>query len=483
MRAHVRRVLGLAVLLAVAAGPVRGMVSVSDFPHVVQHADVIVRAKVIRWDEVPWPEASDEALFRKKEGLKPVARVQVLEVRKVLAGQCAERIVMEPFWRDSLQPGQEAYLCLRRSPRLPGAYEAMNLGLLALPVLEDGRVAVPKRVHYPDGAERLLEPDSVETAENVEAALRYYRGPDMDVRPLKDAFAVDEPLALDVTLTNRTSRPMALALDRGRALRIRFGLGLWDGQGRSVLISQTLVTRELMMDDSEFEPLRETVRLDVGESVRRTVEFPLPPAQFAFSPERARTATLTYRSRAQEGEWYGGQFAECPVRLRCADGAWMDTLAQPTDGLAVTLHVYSVWGPARSTVGTPRDVWMEAMFARPEPGPILRSRMTGGFSYSPLDVPPAARAALAARLDVRLGDRVLARPALAPGGLETLLAPVRPGQDARVQHWNLAETVDFSEPGLYRVRLVVPDGDAAARSNEVLVHIPRAEGDAPKEAP
>jgi len=404
------------------------MVGVGEFPQIVQSADVVVRARMIRWDEIGGPEDGSAGSLPGRAGARPVERVMLLEVRKVLAGQCPDRLFVTQFYDhpDSLhlEPGQEAYLCLGRSSRVPGAWRAMNLGLLALPVREDGRVTVPKHVHYLEGAARLLEPGSVETAENVEAALRYYRGPDMEVRPLKDVFALDEPLALVVTLTNRTSRPLAEALDRGRALRVRFSVGLWDEQGRSVLVSRTLATRELMMHESEFEPLHETVRLGVGESVRRTVEFPLPPARFVFSPERVRTATLNYGSRAAEGMWFGWQFAQCPVRLRCADAAWMDTLAQPTDGLAVTLGVHGQWGPARSTVGTPRDVWVTAVLARPEPGPILRSRaMAATEGYGTQDISPAERAALGAHLEVRLGERVLARPAAAPGCGESAPVP------------------------------------------------------------
>ena len=488
MRAHVCLVLWLSVVVAAAAAPVRGFVGVSDFPYTVQHADVIVRAKMIRWDEIPLPEGSAEGLSPKKEGRRAMARVQRLEVRKVLAGQCPDRIFVTPFYGhpDSLdlEPDQECYLFLRWSQRLPGAYEAMNLGLTAIPV-EDGRVVLPKHVHYrgAEGAERLLKAESVETAEKVEAALRYFRGPDLEVRPLKDAFACDEPLALEVTLTNTTSRPMVLALDRGRALRRHFSLGLTDGQGCSVLVNPTLTMREDMMEDSAFEHLRETVRLGMGESLRRTLRFPLPPAQFALSPQRAQTATLVYHSGRRPGAWWGCQFGWCPVRLRGADRTWTDTLARPTDGLTVTLRVAGGWRPARSTVGTRRDVWMDVMLARLAPKPLSRSRMTGGYGYSTPQVSRAEWAALAAHLEVRLGDRVLTHPKPAPGGLGALLERVRPGKRVRVEHWNLAEAVDFSEPGLYRVRLVVPDGEASARSNEVLVRILQADGDAGKEAP
>ncbi len=491
MRAHARLLLWLSVVVAAAAAPVRGFVSVSDFPYTVQHADVIVRAKMIRWDEMPWPEGSAEGLFLNKESRRAMTRVQVLEVRKVLAGQCPDRIFVTPFYGhpDSLdlEQDQECYLCLRWSQRLPGAYKAMNLGLTAMPV-EDGRVVLPKHVHYreAEGAERLLKAESVETAEKVEAALRYFRGPDLEVRPLKNAFACDEPLALEVTLTNTTSRPMVLALDRGRALRRHFSLGLTDGQGCSVLVNRTFMMREDMMEDSAFEHLRATVRLAVGESLRRTLRFPLPPAQFALSPQRAQTAVLVYHSGRRPGAWWGWQFGWCPVRLRGADRTWTDTLAQPTDGLAVTLRVAGGWRPARSTVGTRREVWMEVEIGRPDPGLRSRSQMTwGGDGYSTPQVSRAERAALAAHLEVRLGDRVLARPKPAPGGLGALLERIRPGKRnrIRVEHWNLAEAVDFPEPGLYRVRLVVPDGEASARSNEVLVRILQADGDAGKEAP
>jgi len=486
MHIHRQMVVWLAAVAALtASAPVRGAFSVSDLPSLVQRADAVVRAEVVRWDEVPWPEGSPKAAYFKKEGLKPVVRVQVLEVGKVLAGRCPPRVLMVAFHRgaDALDPGEEAYLCLRRRPilppRPPATYQAMNLGVTALPVA-NGRVRIPKHVHYQDGQKALLQPETTVSAEAVEAALRYYRGPDMAVRALKDVVALGEPLVLEVTLTNRTSGPMTLAMDRGRAVRSRFGLSLYDARGRSVLENWRLFTREDLVAGDASEGLRGTVRLAPGESVRRVIRFPLPPAQFVMPPGRTRTCRLTYTSGRREKAWFGWQCAECPLRLRCADRTWTETLGQPTDDLAVTLSAYATRGPARRTVGTPGGVWVTAILSRPEPLGLARSRAWGSSSFAVPKVTPAEWDALAACLEVRLGDRVLVRPDAAPDGLTRLLdrIPASEGRPIRLEHWNLAEAVDFAEPGLYRVRLVVPDGDGAARSNELLVRILRVEAGA-----
>jgi hypothetical protein len=482
MQIHREMAFWLAAVAALtAASPVRGIVSVSDLPDLVQRADAVLRARAGGWDELPQPEGADRGLFPRKEGARATLRVQALEVRKVLAGRCPDHVLIKGTYTgaDSLKEGEEAYLCLRRSPLpKPGAlYEAANYGLLVLHVLEDGRVRIPKHVHYQDGQKPLLRPETTASAEAVEAALRYYRGPAMAVRALKDVVALGEPLALEVTLTNRTSGPMTLAMDRGRAVRSRFGLSLYDGRGRSVLENWRLLTREDLVAGNALEGLRGTVRLAPGDSVRRVVRFPLPPAQFVMSPGRTRTCRLTYTSGRREEAWFGWQCAECPVRLRCADRTWTDTLARPTDDLAVTLSAYATRGPARRTVGTPGGVWVTAILSRPEPLGLARSRAWSSSSFAVPKVTPAEWDALGACLEVRLGDRVLVRPDAAPDGLNTLLdrIPASEGRRIHLEHWNMAEVVDFAEPGLYRVRLVVPDGDEAARSNELLVRILRVE--------
>ena len=456
MHIHRQTVFWLTAVAAVTAAlPVRGIVSVSDLPDLVQRADAVVRARAGGWDELPQPEGADRGLFPTKEGAPSTLRVQALEVRQVLAGRCPDHVWIQGSYTGAapLEEGEEAYLCLRRSP-LPepeALYEAANFGVLVLHVLEDGRVRIPKHVHYRDGQKALLQPETTATAEAVEAALRYYRGPDMAVRALKDVVALGEPLALEVTLTNRTSGPMTLAMDRGRAVRSRFGLSLYDARGRSVLENWRLFTREDLVAGDASEGLRGTVRLAPGDSVRRVVRFPLPPAQFVMPPGRTRTCRLTYTSGRREKAWFGWQCAECPLRLRCADRAWAETLGQPTDDLAVTLSAYATRGPARRTVGTPGGVWVNAILSRPEPLGMARSRAWSSSSFAVPKITPAEWGTLAACLEVRLGDRVLVCPDAAPDGLTRLLdrIPASEGRPIRLEHWNLAEAVNFAEPGLF----------------------------------
>lgn len=402
---------------------------------------------------------------------RPVA-VTTFRVDRVLAGSCPKRVQVRPGKHPGYRAGTVYLLCL-----VPSAYEGVWEGAyegLASIRIADGRCVMPELYWIQEKDRPHFGDFSVEA---VERAVRRFRGPAMTVRPLQDAFRFDEPLGFAVTLTNPWPEPMTLVLARGEGIPFYAGLRLVDARGFGVLTKSWHSLLHEPGRPPRGEQADPKVTLAPGESVTREVRFFVPLSEFQQDPARTRTAIVRYYG---SGDWQGRQYGRCPVRLRCPYRRWAGELARSGTAWAVRLDSPYWDHDARRTVANRDDVPVYVVLLRGwvhQPGGVRRHTVGSDWRTFGDD---GDRATLAACFRVTRGDKTVAGPTPQPDRVRTLLEGLDP--EARrpvIADINLARYFDFSEPGLYRVRLVLPceGGPSLSRALRVYVPVPTAGAD------
>ncbi|MBL7140959.1 MAG: hypothetical protein ISS74_08625 [Planctomycetes bacterium] len=392
--------------------------------------------------------------------------VTTFTVEKVLAGACPDRVQVLPGKHPGYRAGTAYVLCL-----VPSPYEDVWQGLYegqASIRIEDGRCILPEFYWIRDDLRPLLGDFSVEA---MERAVRRFRGPAMTVRPLQDAFRCDEPLGFAVTLTNPWPEAMTLVLPAGEAFGRHVTLRLADAGGFNALTRAWHSPAYGAMPPPPDEPADAKITLAPGESVTREVRFRVLLAEFRQDPQRVQSAVVCYSG---SGDWRGRQYARCPVRLTCPYRRWAGDLARPAPAWAVHLGGPYWDGDARwRTVANRDDVPVYVVLERGwvhQPG-----RVRGYTSWSqwrPL-ADEASRATLAACFRVTRGGQAVAGLALQPDRVRALLDGLDPEAPRPViSDINLARYFDFSEPGQYEIRLVLPCEGGPSLSRVLYVYVP-----------
>jgi len=435
-----------------------------------QAADAIVRVKVTGKEERAYPIAGAPAWTE---------RLLVMEVQKVLAGECPRTVrVRWGFVHGyaegmNCEAGQIYLACLQRAPGPNGTYEETSYCYTLIHVA-DGRVEVPAKLRIPSDASTLFEDRS---ADNWEAGLVWLRGPQVDVEPAEETFACDEPLEFRITLTNPSQRPMTLLVGSGAWASVLYRLDLVDDGGLSVLEDEWCGPIDTPERLESAPQARETRRLAPGEWVERVLRAHPRLSDFVQDPRTVRAAHVTYYPRdayAVEGAWQGSAFGRSPLRLTCRFGNWADDLGKPNRRWAVTIRsryrIQEAW-----LVSALDRVRLDMSVQRARPIDTLGwrgvcQRHVGGGVH---DLGPDDEKALAACFRVTRSGKAVPGPEPDPPRLDRLLGNLPfDTQSGIFPGIHLSKYFDFSTPGVYRVRAVLPGEDGPAMSAVLHLHIP-----------
>jgi len=309
-----------------------------------------------------------------------------------------------------------------------------------------------------------------------EDGLIWARGPCMEVETLAESFPCDGPVTLRVTLTNPGGLPMTLPLGSGPKATGGFGLNLFGPHGHRVGHCGRQRPGAGEADPAGHRRRPAKVTLGRDGSVTRTVRLWPATADFRQDPRRVRAARLVFQRAFGGGGWGGSAATRLPIRFRCRFDRWARGLQEPNRCWAVALEYDWTDHRLRRTVGSARALRLSVHLFRP-----ARPRYTRVWTAA---LEPEEKRALAACFRVERGGTVLAGPPPEPEVARAVLDRLDPAK----AHWalepvNLAEFFDLSEPGDYRVRVVLPGRSGPSRSHVVEVRIVDGEGAADSEGP
>jgi len=373
----------------------------------------------------------------------------------------------------------------RVDPPPPDLYYTPNGLLTKIPVV-GGKVERPHYLRIPKEVGFLFPDNAVAT---WETGLVWLGGPHLEVRPMRETFDFDEPVRLEVTLTNPADVAMGLPMPRGRLAAAAFHVRLFDGDGFPVLVGPWSGYDAVWWGQGNYEPPVRRVEPGGSVTVRLAVRF--HPGRLAQDPASARTLQVSYWSwGGGERAWDGAVGGRTPLRLRCPDRAWAADLRTPADGWAVAFRsadpVQSD-GRGRMTLFPGHRLPVQVFFRRRGTPASKLARGSGGDGRGGWGGAPDSPMAqtLAACFRVSRNGRLLPGPEADVGPLRALLAEKAAeadGRPGRTPGWNgygqsvvdLAECFDFSAPGDYCVRFVLPGESEPSRSGILHVRVPEA---------
>ena len=486
MRKQFSLAVGIAVCVCLAwPTDAQAMFGMQDFDGMVAYADAVVRAKVLK----------DEDHYT----AEPHGRVATLEVEKVLIGKCDRQIRIlhsdiNPQEKEGYAPGEVYYLCLVSAgvsyDKLPpaalkGMYHEVNYSHTKIPVKGD-KVELPEELRVPDYVKPMLADLSVK---NFEAVLLWLRGPSLAAKPTKEVFQCDEPLELEVTMTNTSSLPMRLMCGSPEGFRAFFNAKLRDSGGFPVAFYASgagNLDGSYLYGTKDMEASR---LLAPGESLKGTVRFDIRLQYYRQDPQRTRSLALDYHGNNEWGEavkdgWRGGQYVRIPVRIACPYRSWAEGLRRPNSQWAVSLCAITGYfnDAARATVSPKQGVWVTVLIDSPDPADVAFDRRAGGEGSTGQTLSVAEQKALASCIRVECGGKVVPGPALDEAVLQALLSRFKKDAPTALRGTNtgfscplnLAEHFDLAAPGDYRMRLTLPDPKEPSLSNVAILTVPAA---------
>ena len=470
----------------VAPRPAAAMVSIEDFQGTVQGAETIVRATVTGVAKAEFDRA---------------AHVVTLKVEKAIAGRADPEIRLFHGTSTGYEParyrvGEEYYLCLvpaayfetgEQPDNFKGMYGEANSGYTKIPV-KGGNAVMPKRWTVPDYIKPMLADLSTE---HFEAVLIWVRGPTLTARPAKEVFQCDEPMELEITLTNPSPLPMRLMRGSREGFRAFFNMTLRDASGFKALAAplQGAGNPDGTYLYSSIKDMEASEVLAPGASLKGTARFDIRLAEYRQDPQCVRTLGLEYApnmwGEAVKDGWRGSQCARVPVRIACPYRAWAEGLRRQGGEWAVSVFAGAGnWSEAAVAVVSPRQgVWVMVRLHRPDPsdeGFDRRSGLGEGMGLQTLS--DEERRALAACIRVELQGKAVPGPAPDEKALQGLLSrflkeSASGGGRASLGFacpLNLAEFFDLKAPGQYRARLILPVAGGPSLSNAAILTVPDA---------
>jgi len=424
---------------------------------VVQRADAVVRVRAVGTERRPVARGGGG------KAADPIP-VVLFEVERFLAGECPSPVrVHFPEGEEAVAPppavGDVCLLCLRPVPWWHGVWREVYDGATVLPVV-DGRVRPPANLRMLDAWRERFPDRSLATWED---GLVWVRGPHMEVTPLADAFPCGGPVALRITLTNPGRLPMTLPIGAGPEAAGRYVLLLYDAYGHRVVRDWRCRRGPEDRAAGHREPPA-MVTLGQDESVARTLRLWPTTADFRQDPRRVRTARLAFTETFGGDDWGGEVAARFLIRFRCRFDRWARDLQEPNRCWAVAVEHDLIDRRLRRTVGSARDLRLSVHLYRP-----ARPRYSTIWTEV---LQPEERRAVAACFRIERHGQALPGPAPTPAVLRALLERLDPAKG----HWalepvNLAEFFDLSEPGNYRLRVILPGPSGPSRSGVVDVRI------------
>jgi hypothetical protein len=366
-------------------------------------------------------------------------------------------------------------------------YGEANFGHTKIHV-KGGKVVLPKCLIVPDYIKPMLADLSTE---HFEAVLVWVRGPTLTARPAKEVFQCDEPLELEMTLTNPSPLPMRLMRGSREGFRAFFTGTLRDASGFKALAVpiQGAGNPDGTYLYSSIKDMEASEVLAPGASLKGTARFDIRLAEYRQDPQCVRTLGLDYSpnmwGEAVKDGWRGSQCARIPVRIACPYRAWAEGLRRPGGQWAVSLFAGAGhWNEAAVAVVSPKQgVWVMVRLDRPDPSDEAFDRQSGFGEGSRLQtLSDEERRALAACIRVELQGKAVPGPAPDEKALQGLLSRFEK-ESARGHRWgndgfacplNLAEFFDLKTPGQYRARLTLPAAGEPSLSNAAVLTVPDA---------
>lgn len=446
------------LLTAAGALPSVAIIIPTDFASMVEEAWLIVKATVTQTEQ-----------NTKGKG----GQVATLRVEKVFAGRCDPiiKIVYGASAQESeitYPPGEVAYLCLVPARDQAGMYEEVNYGFGKI-VVRDSRVILPE-IEIPAGIRERMKDLSLE---HVEAVLQWVRGPAMFVRATRDSYRCDEPLYVEVTLTNTSLIPMRLTCGVNEGFGANCSAMLWDEPGHR------LWNRQLDGGDADYgrntmpaDKTNAMVTLQPGRSLVGKARFLPRLADYVQDPSRARTLVVGYRPRAEETSWEknwsGYVTARCPLRLTCPFPRWASELERPNRTGSVAISTVQ---DGTTVVLSPRQsLWVRIMLTRSVQDPERFRDMHG--CYWTADDEPILDV-LASCLRVERDGKRLTDPKPDAELLKRWLDGL--GHGDMIHYRDVQWPIPSGAPGTYRLRCILPGEDGPSESNWLTVTVPAEE--------
>jgi hypothetical protein len=268
---------------------------------------------------------------------------------------------------------------------------------------------------------------------------------------------------------------MTLPLGKGKAAFRHFALKLTDALGYEVL-ADVKYGRVEQVEELPADEAGATETLAPGGSVKATLPVLIRLAEYVQDPQTVRTAHLYYSPSCEKDAWWGDQQARCDVRIACRYREWADELRKPDDQWAIDLSAGPWHEVSTATVATAADAWLSVALYRPRPdGGDTKRGNWSGKSLSNITLNPDEEKILASCFRVEREGKAVAGPEvkLDRVGLWLELLAAR-NESLLIQNFNLARYFDLSQPGAYRVRLVLPGAKGTSASGLLVIRIPAA---------
>jgi hypothetical protein len=440
----------------------------------VQSADLIITGRVV---QITIPDSGRGAACA------------TLKVLSRIVGECGEKVKVEfyfppfgpPAGEVKFEIAEEYVLILDRYDR-PGVYHVNNMG--------GGMATIHGHdVDWRTMASTIGDPYLKKLKEDMGGAkglpefIKLVRGPVIEGKMVGKTVRYDRPITFRLKFTNPSFVPMPIMTGPEAEVKTDFDIEFFDSNGFRMASLRSGPDDVEVLKAAPAKAGKDLRVLDTGESVSFDVTFRIPRESWQRDPAAAATAVIKYyhgtmpdtkepdippiklkddtpeslwKYHLPLAVWKGWSHGCVPVSIGCPDRKWTENMRTPNAMCAIQVEKPFFSDDPKAT-----EVSVKIAAA---PGPTV-SHLHANWPFTvvvPEERNEAVDKELAGCLSIRRNGKLLRESARkAPELLRAL-------KGRHISHYtlfDLAKYHDFSKPGVYEVRLVLPGEKKDSVSN------------------